>query len=191
MNNRLVIFLSGTVLALTACGKNDGAANVAANDVNMTAEDNMAMANTMAPSPMTAQGFANAAAASDRFEIESSKLAAASASSPAVKSFADKMVTAHSASTAKLKATAGGLNPAITPDDTLSAEQQSTLDTLKAAKGADFDTAYAAAQVDAHQKALDALNGYAASGDTPALKDFAKGLVPTVTAHLNMAKALK
>ena len=191
MNNRLVIFLSGTVLALTACGKNDGAANVAANDVNMTTEDNMAMANTMAPSPMTAQGFANAAAASDRFEIESSKLAAASASSPAVKSFADKMVTAHSASTAKLKATAGGLNPAITPDDTLSAEQQSTLDTLKAAKGADFDTAYAAAQVDAHQKALDALNGYAASGDTPALKDFAKGLVPTVTAHLNMAKALK
>ena len=191
MNNRLVIFLSGTVLALTACGKNDGAANVAANDVNMTTEDNMAMANMMAPSPMTAQGFANAAAASDRFEIESSKLAAASASSPAVKSFADKMVTAHSASTAKLKATAGGLNPAITPDDTLSAEQQSTLDTLKAAKGADFDTAYAAAQVDAHQKALDALNGYAASGDTPALKDFAKGLVPTVTAHLNMAKALK
>ena len=90
-----------------------------------------------------------------------------------------------------MKATAGGLNPAITPDDTLSAEQQSTLDTLKAAKGADFDTAYAAAQVDAHQKALDALKGYSASGDNAALKSFADGLIPTVTAHLNMAKGLK
>ena len=39
---------------------------------------------------MTAQGFANAAAASDKFEIDSSKLAATAASSAAVKSFADQ-----------------------------------------------------------------------------------------------------
>ena len=79
----------------------------------------------------------------------------------------------------------------MTADDTLTADQQAALDTLKGKTGADFDSAYAAAQVDAHQKALDALNAYASSGDNDALKTFAKGLVPTVTAHLNLAKGLK
>ena len=180
MTNRLVILISGTVLALAACGKHDATTNeVAANDVNMMAADNGAM-NAEAASPMTAQGFANAAAASDRFEIESSKLAATSGQSAAVKSFASKMVAAHEGSTAKLKGVLAGMSPAMTADDTLSAAQQQTLDSLKGQSGAAFDSAYAAAQVDAHQKALDALNGYAASGDNQALKDFASGLVPTV-----------
>ena len=39
-------------------------------------------------------------------------------------------------------------------------------------------------------QALDAVKDYVASGDTPALKDFANGLIPTVTEHLNMAKGL-
>jgi len=197
MTNKLVILLSGTVLALAACGKHEAATTDTANDVNMTATDNGAAMdngtdlNAAAPAPMTAQGFANAAAASDHFEIESSKLAAASAKSADVKAFASKMIAAHTASTAKLKGIAGGLSPAITPDDTLNPDQQAALDGLKGKTGADFDTAYAAAQVDAHQKTLDALKAYAASGDNDALKGFAKDMVPTVTAHLNMAKGLK
>ncbi len=191
MTNRLVIILSGTVLALAACGKHEAASDNAANDVNMAATDNGAEMNAVAPSPMTAQGFANAAAASDHFEIESSKLAAGTAKSAAVKSFADKMISAHTASTAKLKGILGSMSPPMTADDTLSAEQQAALDSLKPLTGAEFDTAYAAAQVDAHQKTLDALNAYAASGDNAALKDFAKEMVPTVTAHLNLAKGLK
>ena len=191
MTSRLVIFLSGTVLALAACGKHEAASDNAANDVNMTATDNGAEMNAVAPSPLTAQGFANAAAASDNFEISSSKLAASQASSAAVKKFAQQMITAHTASTAKLKSTLAGMSPAMTADDTLSADQQATLDSLKGKTGADFDSAYAAAQVDAHQKTLDALNAYAAGGDNEALKTFAKGLVPTVTAHLNLAKGLK
>ena len=197
MTNKLVILLSGTVLALAACGKHEAATNDSANDVNMMTADNGSVSdngtdmNAATPAPMTAQGFANAAAASDHFEIESSKMAAASAKSSAVKAFASKMIAAHTASTAKLKAIAGAQSPAITPDDTLSSAQQASLDSLKPLKGAAFDTAYAAAQVDAHQKTLDALKAYAASGDNDALKGFAKDMVPTVTAHLNMAKGLK
>ena len=195
MTSKLVIFLSGTVLALAACGKHDAANETAANDVNMAASDNglesNAEANAEAPSALTAQGFANAAAASDNFEISSSKLAATQASSAAVKKFASQMITAHTASTAKLKSTLAGMSPAMTADDTLTADQQATLDGLKGKTGADFDSAYAAAQVDAHQKTLDALNAYAESGDNDALKTFAKGLIPTVTEHLNLAKGLK
>ena len=190
MKSRLLILVSGSVLAIGACNKNNEATTTNAADTNI-AMDNGVAVNAAEAGPLTAQGFANAAAASDRFEIESSKLAAANATSAAVKSFADKMISAHTASTAKLKSAAAGMSPTLTPYDTLSTDQQSTLDKLKALKGADFDKAYAAAQVDAHQKALDALNGYAASGDNPTLKTFASGLIPTVTAHLNMAKALK
>ena len=196
MKSRLLILVSGSVLAVTACAKHDEATtnttdmNVAM-DNGMTADMNSGMNGAEAAAPMTAQGFANAAAASDKFEIDSSKLAASQASSAAVKSFADKMISAHTTSTAKLKSTAAAMNPAMTPDDTLNAEQQSTLDSLKGKKGADFDSAYAAAQVDGHQKTLDALKAYAASGDNATLKSFAEGMVPTVTAHLNMAKGLK
>jgi putative membrane protein len=108
-----------------------------------------------------------------------------------VKKFAVKMIAAHTESTAKLKTTASGLSTPVTPDDTLSADQQAKLDSLKGLNGAGFDSAYASAQVDAHQAALDGLKNYGASGDTPELKTFANGLVPTVTAHLNMAKGLK
>ena len=191
MQNKLVIFVSGAVLALGACGKHEATSDNTATDLN-AALDNSVIENTaVAPSPLTAQGFANTAAASDRFEIESSKLAAASASSAAVKKFAAQMVTAHTASTAKLKSTTAALSPPITPDDTLSADQQSKLDSLKGLTGTAFDTAYASAQVDAHQATLDALKNYAASGDNAELKTFANGMVPTVTAHLNLAKGLK
>ena len=190
MKLRLLILLSGT-LAIVACGQKSET-NYAANADGNVANGPVLPANDTHPAaPTTAQGFANAAAASDKFEIESSKLAATAGTSAAVKSFAAKMVAAHTASTAKLKSTAAGLSPAITPDDTLAPDQQAKLDSLKALHGADFDAAYAAAQVEAHQKALDALNGYAAAGDTPALKELAIGMVPTVTAHLNMAKGLK
>ena len=190
MNSRLLILVSGSVLAISACGKQEEqAGDNAAADVNV-AMDNAAT-DMAAPSPLTAQGFVNAAAASDKFEIESSKLAATAASSAAVKKFATQMIGAHEDSTAKLKSTLSGMSPAVTPDDRLSAEQQAALDGLKGKTGADFDSAYAAAQVDAHQKTLDTLKGYSASGDTPALKSFANGLTPTVTAHLNMAKGLE
>lgn len=191
MKTSALLLLSGT-LVLAACGQKDRTDNT---DLSVTtdssANENGLVASGTAAAALDSQAFSNAAAASDRFEIESSRLAGTAGQSAAVKSFATKMITAHTASTAKLKSTAAELSPAITPDDTLSADQQQKLDTLKGLHGADFDAAYSAAQVEAHQRALDALNAYAASGDNPKLKSLAGGLVPTVTAHLNMAKGLK
>lgn len=192
MRNRILFVVSGAALATASCGNHDATNNVAGTDANSPM--NIALDNNVAatsPSPLTAQGFANTAAASDRFEIESSKLAAAQASSSAVKKFASEMISAHTQSTAKLKSTLSGMSPAASPDDTLAPDQHTTLDSLKGLKGTAFDSAYSSAQVDAHQKALDALKAYAASGDNGTLKTFATGLIPTVTAHLNMAKGLR
>ena len=57
------------------------------------------------------------------------------------------MISAHTGSARKLKSALAGMSPAMTPDDTLTPDQRATLDTLKGKNGADFDSAYASAQV--------------------------------------------
>jgi len=192
-----IALLSATALALAGCGHKEETTtttnSVTADSASTTVADSGIADNSVvaAPVPSAGQAFANTAAASDAFEIAESQLAATSAHSAAVKSFATKMIEAHTGSTAKLKTVAAGLTPPLTPDPTLTADQQQKVDALKTKTGADFDTAYAADQVAAHQATLDALKDYSSSGDVPALKTFATGLIPTVTAHLNMAKGLK
>ncbi|MEO7635121.1 MAG: DUF4142 domain-containing protein [Sphingomicrobium sp.] len=192
MNKTLIVVLASTALTISACKKNDVDAT-ANQDVTMS--DNGMMTNDAmaAPAalPTTAADFVNAAAASDKFEVDSSKLAAGSASSASVKAFAAKMVAGHSASTAKLEAAIAGMTPALTPSDMLNPAQQTLLAGLQGKTGADFDAAYKDAQVTAHQATLDALNSYANGGDNAKLQALAKGMIPTVTAHLNMAKGLK
>jgi putative membrane protein len=184
-----VMLLTAASLGLAACGHKEETTTsntVVANDTTVIDNDTAAM-----PVASGGQSFANMAAASDAFEIATSKAALATSSSAAIKKYAQKMIDAHTASTAKLKATAAGLTPAITPNPALNAEQEQKLAALTAKTGADFDQDYIAEQTAAHQQTLDTLKGYAATGDVPALKTFATGLVPTVAAHLNMAKALK
>lgn len=186
MKRSILITVSVAALALASCGKkaDPTIANSSVNGVNATVAQSV-------PAISAGQIFANAAAASDNFEIETSKLAAGSAASAATKAFAQSMIKAHTDSTAKLKAAASAATPVITPDPTLTPEQVQTLEALKGKEGAAFDTAYADAQIKAHQMTLDTLKAYAADGDVPSLKSFAAALVPIVTAHVNMAKGLK
>ena len=174
-------------LVLCACQQSAPPAdNAAANDMaTETVNETDAMA------PMSVQDFANKAAASDMFEIESSKAALATSSSADVKKFAQMMVDAHTKSTADLKAALAGADPAVTPDPTLDPMQQASLDSLKSAPATAFDAAYKTAQVDGHQKALAMLQQYAAGGEAGPAKDFAAKMVPIVTEHLKMAQELK
>jgi putative membrane protein len=183
MKNSILLTVSLAALALGGCGKKEETVS----EPTFEASDTMATA-SQAPIASAAQTFANAAAASDMFEIEASKLATTNAASAKTKTFADNMIKAHTESTAKLKAAAAAAS--ITPMAQITPAQQQVLDDLKAKSGSEFDAAYARAQVDAHQMTLDTLKGYAANGDAPSLKAFATELTPIVTAHLNMAKAL-
>jgi putative membrane protein len=178
----MLIAVSLAALSLTGCG--DRAEPIGEASPSVAAADDIAVAPTTSPG----QAFADAAAASDSFEIETSRLAATKAQAAKVKTFAEQMIKAHTESTAKLKTAADAAT--ITPVARLTATQQQTLDALATKSGDEFDRAYAQAQRDAHQATLDALKSYSATGDVPSLKAFATELVPIVTAHLNMAKAL-
>jgi putative membrane protein len=141
------------------------------------------------PTP-SAQEFVDKAAKSDAFEIAAAKLAENKASAAPVKSFAKEMVTAHTASTAKIKAAAKKAEPALTPDPTLTDDQTKMLADLKSKTGTDFDKAYVSGQVDAHKDALTLMQGYAKNGDAASLKTAAAEIAPIVQKHLDMARAL-
>lgn len=186
MKRATFIALSTASVLLASCGKKEEPPAQSAVEDSMPAPEQV----PVAVQAGAAQTFVNAAAASDAFEIATSRLATANSSNPKIKKFAQQMIAAHTESTAKLQAAASSVTPSITPDPTLSASQKVRVEALGKLSGEAFDRSYAEAQINAHQKALDTLKAYGASGDVPGLKSFASGAVPMVTAHLNSAKGL-
>jgi putative membrane protein len=136
------------------------------------------------------QGFVTAAATSDMYEVEAGKIAAQRANDPQVKAFAEKMITAHTGTTEKLKGILARLHSGATPPAALDNRHQGMIDELRGAKAADFDDRYLSQQVDAHNEALILMRGYAKDGDTQAVKTFARETRPTVQMHLSMAEHL-
>lgn len=184
-----LVLTAALPIALAACGQSETATTAEANEA--TAANEVASTNDSAPVAASgAQAFVNKVAASDRFEIEASKLGPSSAASAQVMDFSRQLVAAHTASTAKLKAIVAKDASGIVIDDQLSPAQQATLEDMKSKKGYIFDAAYLAALTYGHDQALTELKNYAASGDNPALEEFAAGLIPTVTEHLEKAKSL-
>ena len=147
--------------------------------------------NTALPVTPSAQDFANSVAAGDELEIEVSKLALSNAQSAAVKAFAQAMVTAHTQSSAELRKAGASTAPSVTPDTTLTPEQQQILAQLRGKTGRVFDQQYVFVQRDAHQRTLGALKTYAAQGDQPPLNAFANRMIPVVSRHLAMARELR
>jgi putative membrane protein len=190
----------GPAFALGACGGSEPVTtvdNIVATDttipensINANAATGTGVNAMTGAEVTTGQAFADAAGASDAYEVEAGKLAQQKATAQALKDFGGMMVTAHGDSTAKLKAAAAKATPTITPNPKLSAEQEANLATLRQATGADFDTAYKAQQVVAHEKTLAAVQDYAANGTVPELKGFATTIAPVVQTHLDKARGL-
>ncbi|MES2987986.1 MAG: DUF4142 domain-containing protein [Pseudomonadota bacterium] len=176
------------VLALGACGGAD-TTNIATMESPVPVEV-MSNAILSGETGSADQAFVNLASASDWYEIEAGKLAKVKATSQALKDFGAMMETAHTESTAKLKAAAATANPAILPDPALDAEQGANLATLRDATGSDFDNAYKAQQVNAHEKALAAMKEYAAGGAVPQLRAFAAEASKVVQMHLDKIKSM-
>jgi putative membrane protein len=180
-------------LALVACGRSEEQADnlttvnevgsvdpMAGNagDMNMMADNGTTMA-AMAP-----QEFVTQAAASDMFEIETSRLAAEKAQDAKVKQFAQMMVADHTKTTNELKTIAASLQPAVTVQPTLPPDMQSKLDALKSAEGAEFDRLYVSQQIPAHQQALTLHQSYGQNGQEQQLKTFASKTAEAVQRHL-------
>jgi putative membrane protein len=145
--------------------------------------------------PLTVQQFMMEAAQSDAFETQSSRLAVERAQSPAIKTYAQKMIGDHGKTSAAMMrlrgettASTGAMQqPAAMPLDARRAEM---LRELQASQGAAFDQRYAQQQVMAHQEAVALFQGYAQNGTDQNLRAFARETLPTLQQHLRDAQAL-
>ena len=148
-----------------------------------------------APAPMMPaanpadSAFVTAAAQSDLFEQQTSQLALTRARTPAVKSFAQMMIDAHTQSTSRLAGIAQAKG--IMLPTALDSDQQPMLDSLNGMPtGATFQRSYLRAQVMGHQKTLAVMQNYAANGTDPDLKAFASDMIPVIQRHLAAARRL-
>src|SRR3954462_13925258 len=133
--------------------------------------------------PMTSEGFRAMALQSDSFEIQSSQLARQRSRTPAVRSFAQRMIRDHSMTSQAL-----GVPPGSAV--ALDARHATMLNQLAPASGPAFDAAYAQMQVMAHQEAVGMFAAYAQGGADPAMRAFAQQVLPSLQMHLAMAQRL-
>jgi putative membrane protein len=136
------------------------------------------------------QGFANAVAINDMYEVAAGRIAMERARSPQVRDFARKMIQAHTDTTAELKATIRNNNVNVTLPDRMDARRRGLLDDLRGARTDAFDRRYLAQQIAAHREADILIHRYAKVGKINAVRDFAARTDRLVETHLSMARDL-
>jgi len=176
-----------TAAALVAC---DGPTNPEGNQTVAGVPTGPAtQTNTSAPGSapriQTGDEFVQVASASNRFEIESSRLALQKAQSPEVKRYAQMMIDEHTRATNELKTVAGSLRPPLVPKAQFNPKQTADMAKLQSTPaGAAFDGAYMTAQAEGHAATLAAMRDYASGGEVAELKTIGAKMTPIVERHL-------
>ncbi len=114
-----------------------------------------------AASPLSDAQIAHIATTANTADIENGNLAKDKAQNAEVKSFANLMISDHTAANqqAQQLAQQAGLTPADNPtSQQMMADHQAVKQRLQALSGAQFDSAYIAHEVQFHQQVLDALD---------------------------------
>lgn len=130
---------------------------------------------------LTPQKFVERAAFSNAFEIEAAKLALEKAHDVAAKTFAQDMFVDHGKAGTALANAAAKENVQVRSgmDD----KGREKIDALKASSEKDFDQAYLATQVSAHEEAVALFDEFTKASSGGALKTFAETTLGTLRAH--------
>lgn len=192
MNRLVATAAAAAVLALGAC-KEDVTSisnNQTQGQTDEAMVENLGTANMSgAAASVIDQTYVQNAAASDLFEIETSRLALDKATIPAVRTFAQMMIDEHGKSSQELKAAASSAGIAVPA--ALPADKQAKVDAMRGQSGAALDRQYLAEQRAAHQETLAKVNAYLASAPPGPLKDHASKLTGVVQQHLNALEKIK
>lgn len=145
-----------------------------------TAPEAGASANAEQAQMTDAVTFARTAAASNRFEIESSGMALQQDISSEVQEFAQRMIEDHTQ--------AGQTLQDILGEEELGLDEEHAvkLTSLQEASPEEFEQLYVDMQVKAHEQAAALFEGFAENGDNPELQAFAEQTLPTLREHKDM-----
>lgn len=133
--------------------------------------------------------FVEAQLADGDAEVDLGRLAQDHAASPDVREFASMMVRDHTQAADALKPIA--TKHKIHPDPSAHEAHHDLHERLAKLTGPEFDLQYIDAMVDAHQKAVDAVERRAESSDNPDVKRWASQTLPTIKQHLERAKQIQ
>ena len=143
-----------------------------------------------AAAPMTDQQFVDFAGQTDMVEINLGKLAQNSASSQAVKDYAQMLIEDHSKDFNQLYSVAHEAN--LTRPDAIDAEHNKMMiDPFQKLNGAAFDHHYIQEMVAGHTKAIAIYKKEAADAQNAAVKTYAENALPVLEKHLDGAKSLE
>ncbi|HEY3067708.1 MAG TPA: DUF4142 domain-containing protein [Methylomirabilota bacterium] len=153
----------------------------------------LAIAATLAvPALATAQmgdrEFVREAASGGRLEVELANLALQRSTSNAVRDFAQRLVTDHSAANAELTALAAQKGYSL--PQSLNPKHAAVRDRLSALSGAEFDRQYMQEMVSDHNEDIAAFQREAQSGSDPDVKAWAAQKLPTLQQHLALAQTV-
>ena len=143
---------------------------------------------TPAPDHANAQDllFVRQASLGNRAEVELGKMAQSKGSEAAVKEFAQRMQKEHAQSLERLTK-AGRATKVELPKD-LDAEHKRVRDELGKLSAAEFDKAYLATQIEAHQRTANLLLWHLSYGQNAGLLRYSADTLPVVLDHLDHAK---
>jgi putative membrane protein len=164
--------------SVTAAGGGVGRFSTSARDPRGT---------TAADASVSDRSFVAFAAKVSQAEIELGTMAEQRGDRPEVKEFGRQMVQDHTNALAALRDIAPELVPQ-TPNFTASEEQLR----VQAAQqsGSAFDRIYAPAMIEAHEAAITRFQQQGLQSDAPAIREYAESMLPSLEAHLNMARDL-
>lgn len=134
-----------------------------------------------------ADDFVEEVSAKGIAEIESAKLAQQKSMSADIKTFAQTMITDHSAANAELAGIASRKKLEVSDEAEMANKAKKFV--LELRNGESFDKAYANNQVAAHEETI-ALFQRATVSDDAEIAAFATKTLPTLHHHLKMAKEL-
>ncbi|AHB78105.2 MULTISPECIES: DUF4142 domain-containing protein [Pandoraea] len=129
--------------------------------------------------------FVDKAQKAGKSEVQASQVAVRRSANPAVKRFAQQMVSDHSKTNEALRRL-GAKKGVSVPND---AAVDPDIEALKRKTGREFDVAYMAlAGPDAHERAVTLFQSEAEKGRDPDLRTFAQQTLPTLRHHLSEAR---
>jgi putative membrane protein len=137
----------------------------------------------------TEAAFIKKAADGGMTEVELGKVAEKNGQKEDVKDFGKQMVKDHGKANDNLKSVAAKLNATV--PDKVSTKHQATIDKMSKMSGADFDTAYAKAMVEDHEKDIAEFEKARGKVSNEDLKKFIDETVPVMKGHLEMAKKMQ
>jgi putative membrane protein len=134
------------------------------------------------------QIFLVRASEADAAELKQSQLAVDKATDPAVRAFAQKMITDHTALEAKMKPFADKYS--ATPVTTPNPDHQAEIDKLNGLSGKAFDKEYIASMEKDHRAALILFDNERTTSKDKDLQSAAGDAYATVEMHIKMADKL-